>query len=186
MNPDTTRHMNWEGGVDLVACTEADLPMPNVIVHLARRVTTPAGSAPAGMVLWQPDPDAPPALMGFVSPDPKVAAYFGPAIFAGTPFEKAPAIEAGIRIAEESPGVVSAHVNLPGYIFDVTLRGLGPVRVANRAPSDATPFHQQTLEAEPSSVELKVNGAKIPVIVPRIGISGGPAAVWAPAGIYSR
>jgi hypothetical protein len=61
--------MSWEGGVDLVAATTEGLAMPNVLIHVARMVHTPAGSAPSGMVLYQPDPAAPPAVIGFVSHD---------------------------------------------------------------------------------------------------------------------
>ncbi|MBK7124259.1 MAG: hypothetical protein IPH68_16660 [Chitinophagaceae bacterium] len=43
--------------------------MPNVIIHLGRMVNTPVGNAASGMILWQPDPNAPPAVMGFVSTD---------------------------------------------------------------------------------------------------------------------
>lgn len=44
--------MAWEGGVDLIAKTSGDLAMPNVIVHVARMVHTPVGSAPAGMLFY--------------------------------------------------------------------------------------------------------------------------------------
>ena len=50
-----TKWMSWEAGVDLVAVTSPDLQMPNVIVHLGRMVNTPVGSAPSGMIFWQPD-----------------------------------------------------------------------------------------------------------------------------------
>ena len=93
-----TNWMSWEGGVDLVAMTAAGLPMPNIIVHVARMVHTPVGSAPAGMILYQPDPKGAPVVMGFVSSDAKLAAYVGPKIFAGTPFEKAPALTGTIEI----------------------------------------------------------------------------------------
>ena len=42
-----SKWMSWEGGVDLVAVTSPDLQMPNVIVHVARMVHTPVGSAPS-------------------------------------------------------------------------------------------------------------------------------------------
>jgi len=41
-----TQWMSWEGGVDLIAVTAPDVAMPNVIVHVARMVHTPVGSAP--------------------------------------------------------------------------------------------------------------------------------------------
>ena len=108
-----TRCMSWEGGVDLVAVTAPGLEMPNVIVHVARMVHTPVGSAPAGIVLWQPDPAAAPVVCGFVSSDPAVAAYFGPNIFAGTPFEHAPALDAKIEITS-GPDSCSARVEVGG------------------------------------------------------------------------
>ena len=53
-----TKWMSWEGGIDLAAVTSPDLQMPNIIVHLARMVNTPVGSAASGMILYQPDPTA--------------------------------------------------------------------------------------------------------------------------------
>lgn len=94
-----TQWMSWEDGVDLVAKTHPELAEPNVIVHVARMVHTPVGSTPAGMVLYQPDPSKVPEIMGFVCEDEKVGAYFGPHIFANTPFENAPILKAKITIA---------------------------------------------------------------------------------------
>jgi hypothetical protein len=180
-----TNWMSWEAGVDLVAATQEGLPMPNVIIHVARMVHTPAGSAPAGMVLYQPDPSAAPAVMGFVSPDAKVAAYFGPAIFAGTPFEQAPVLEAAIEI-ETSADRATARVTVGGHIFEVALTGLAALERINRAPGGMTPFTQDVLEAVAGSVSLKVDGTPVAVTIPPVGISGGAAAVSAPAGIYAR
>ena len=95
-----SKWMSWEGGIDLVAVTSPDLQMPNVIVHLGRMVNTPVGNAPSGMVLWQPDTTGMPAVMGFVSTNAEVGKYFGPNIFAGTPFEEAPALNATIEITD--------------------------------------------------------------------------------------
>src|ERR1700712_574809 len=102
--------MSWEGGVDLVAATAPGLPMPNVIVHVARVVHTPIGSAPAGLLFWQPDPAAPPAIMGFICTSVAIGKYFGPSIFAGTPFENAPVLEAAIAI-EMDGDVGSAKIS---------------------------------------------------------------------------
>ena len=93
-----TKWMSWEAGIDLVAVTSPDLQMPNVIVHLGRMVNTPAGSCPSGMIFWQPDTNANPLVFGFVGTNAKVGAYFGPNIFAGTPFEAAPVLDATIEI----------------------------------------------------------------------------------------
>ncbi|MEI9906438.1 MAG: hypothetical protein WDN06_22960 [Asticcacaulis sp.] len=177
--------MSWEGGVDLVAMTDASLTQPNVIVHLARMVHTPAGSAPSGMVMYQPDAKAPPVVIGFVSADPAVGAYFGPKIFAGTPFEKAPVLDAEIAITEGN-GTAGSTLKAGGHTFEVHFDDLAPVMAADRAAGDPMPFLQRTIEATAGKVTLKVDGKDVALTVPAIGLSGGAAAVWAPAGFYAR
>lgn len=177
--------MSWEGGVDLVACTQAGLAMPNVIVHLARIVHTPVGSAASGMIFFQPDPAAAPLVMGFVSHNPEVGRYFGPKVFAGTPFEQAPVLDARIEI-DVSATHVAASVTAGGHVLRSRLEGLRELGLIQRAPGGMTPFHQQGLEAVASSARLWVDGNEISIIVPPVGISGGPAAVFAPTGIYAR
>lgn len=179
------RWMSWEGGVDLVALTKPGLAMPNVIVHVARIVHTPVGSAPAGMILWQPDPAAAPAVMGFISSDLNVARYFGPNIFAGTPFEQAPALQAAITV-NIAADRVSAKVLVGGITFEVGLSGLAASELINRAPAAMPPFFQQGLEQAAAKAELLVNGEKVSLIIPPVGISGGPAAVYSACGIYAR
>ncbi len=177
--------MSWEGGVDLVACTQAGLAMPNVIVHLARIVHTPVGSAASGMIFFQPDPAAAPLVMGFVSHNPEVGRYFGPKIFAGTPFEQAPVLDARIEI-DVSAAHVAATVTAGGHVVRTRLEGLRELGLIQRAPGGMAPFHQQGLEAVASSARLWVDGNEVSIIVPPVGISGGPAAVFAPTGIYAR
>lgn len=177
--------MSWEGGVDLVALTKPGLPMPNVIVHVARLVHTPVGSAPAGMILWQPDPSAAPVVMGFISSDLTVARYFGPHIFAGTPFEQAPVLQATINV-NIAADAVSAKVVVGGTTFEVRLSGLAASELINRTPSAMPPFFQQGLEQAAAKAELLVNGQTLSLIVPPVGISGGPAAVHSACGIYAR
>ena len=179
------RWMSWEGGVDLVACTRPGLAMPNVIVHVARIVHTPVGSAAAGMVFYQPDPAGAPLVMGFVSPAAEVGRYFGPKIFAGTPFEHAPVLDARIDI-EIAATHVGATVTAGGHVLRTRLEKPGALSLVQRAPGGMTPFHQQGLEAVAAGAKLWVDGQEIPVIVPPVGISGGPAAVFAPAGLYAR
>lgn len=159
--------------------------MPNVIVHVARMVHTPAGSAPSGMIFWQPDPSAPPLAFGFVSTDPAVGAYFGKHIFAGTPFENAPVIQADIRICT-SADEAAARVEIPGFLFETRLCGLGGHTLVQREPSPAAPFFQQGLEAAATCASLKVNGEEIDLFLPPMGITGGPPAVSAPCGTYAR
>lgn len=177
--------MSWEGGVDLVVATQSGLPMPNVIVHVARMVHTPVGSAPAGLVMYQPDPARPPMAMGFVSPDPKVGAYFGANIFAGTPFEKAPVLKAQIEIFHDLNSC-GAQVVIGDITLRTTLSGLKPLELVHRQPAPMTPFTQQGIEAPATTAKLSVNGKEIAIMVPPVGISGGPAAVWSPMGLYAR
>lgn len=177
--------MSWEGGVDLVALTKEGLEMPNVIVHVARMVHTPVGSAPSGILFWQPDVSAPPQVFGFVSTDATVGAYFGKHIFAGTPFENAPVIAADIRICT-SAEQASAYVAVPGFVFESTLSGLGETTLIHRGPLPTAPFHQQGLEAAASKASLKVNGTEVALIIPPVGMTGGPCAVLAACGLYAR
>jgi hypothetical protein len=177
--------MSWEGGVDLVAMTKPGLSMPNVILHTARMVHTPIGSAPSGMVCWQPDPAGAPAVLGFVSTDPKLAAWFGPNIFAGTPFEKAPAHQAKIEIGVGNDRVTS-RIEVAGHVFEVSMSGLSPLELVHRAAGSPMPFAQQGPEAKAAKAELKVNGKPVAITVPALAMGGGPGACWAPTGVYAR
>ena len=177
--------MSWEGGVDLIAKTSGGIEMPNIIVHVARMVHTPVGSAPGGMLFWQPDPAVAPLVFGFVSNNPDVADYFGKHIFAGTPFENAPSIVGQILI-EISEGQASARVEIPGFIFESHLSDFADQTMIQREPSAMSPFYQQGLEAAAGHACLKVNGAKIDLTIPPVGITGGPCAVLARCGLYAR
>lgn len=177
--------MSWEGGVDLVACTAPSLAMPNVIVHVARLVHTPRGSAASGMVLFQPDPSAAPAVMGFVSADAQVGAYFGPKIFAGTPFETAPVLPAQIDIALEADAI-GARVRVGGHVLRTRLSRFSAPALVHRAPAPMTPFWQQGIERAATVAQFWVDDHEVPLIVPPLGITGGPAAVHASCGLYAR
>lgn len=180
-----TQWMSWEGGVDLVAVTSPDLQMPNVIIHLGRMVHTPVGSAPSGMIFWQPDTNAAPEVFGFVGTDAKVGGYFGPNIFAGTPFEQAPVLNASIEITIGKDKATSKCV-VGNYTFEVELTDFSDPYLINRQPAAMPPFYQQGVEIHAKKVSLKVNGKAISIIVPPVGISGGPASVVSPAGVYAR
>ena len=177
--------MSWEGGVDLIAKTSADLEMPNVIVHVARMVHTPVGSAPSGMIFWQPDPAAAPLAFGFVSSDAAVAAYFANHIFVGTPFQGAPAILGKVTI-DISADHASARVEIPGFVFESHLSDFSPPAMIHRDPLPTAPFYQQGLEAAAGHACLKVNGTKVALVIPPVGITGGPCAVVAACGLYAR
>jgi hypothetical protein len=182
--------MSWEGGVDLTAVTVAGLSMPNVIVHVARMVHTPVGSAPAGMIFYQPDPKGPPVVMGFVSTNEKVGQYFGPNIFKGTPFENAPVLVGSIEITTDLDNTqgasVTSIVKAGPITLSARLSGLKAMELINREPMAMPPFHQQGLEASAQQAVLRVNGEPVSIIIPPTGISGGPAAVWSASGIYAR
>ncbi len=180
-----TKWMSWEGGIDLVAVTSPDLQMPNVIVHLGRMVNTPAGNAASGMILWQPDPTGLPAVMGFVSTDKTVGEYFGPNIFAGTPFEQAPVLIATISIDISADKAVSTCV-VGGYTFEVVLSDFSEPYLIDRKPAAMPPFYQQGVEIHAKKASLKINGEEIKLIIPPFGISGGPASVVSPNGVYAR
>ena len=178
--------MSWEGGVDLVALTRPGLAMPNVIVHVARQVHTPAGSAPSGIIFWQPDPAQPPTVMGFVShDDAKVGPYFGPNIFADTPFQNAPVLRAQIEI-ETGADFVASKVTVGAHVFRTRLSGLQPATLVHRSPAPMSPFWQQGVEAVPTGAQLWANDEEISILLPPASITAGPAAVSAPCGIYAR
>jgi hypothetical protein len=180
-----SKWMSWEGGVDLVAVTSPDLQMPNVIIHLGRMVNTPVGNAPSGMILWQPDPAGMPAVFGFVGTDAKVGAYFGPNIFAGTPFEAAPVLNATIDIQIDAASAYAKCV-VGDYTFEVEMSDFSEPYLINRAPAAMPPFYQQGVEIHARKATLKVNGQSINIIIPPVGISGGPASVVSPNGVYAR
>lgn len=180
-----TKWMSWESGVDLVAVTKPDLQMPNVIIHLGRMVNTPVGNAPSGMIFWQPDTNANPLVFGFVGTDATVGAYFGPNIFAGTPFEAAPVLDASIdiTIGESS---ATAKCICGEFTFEVEMSDFSDPYLINREPAAMPPFYQQGVEIHARKASLKVNGESINIIIPPVGISGGPASVVSPNGVYAR
>ncbi len=180
-----TKWMSWEGGIDLVAVTSPDLQMPNVIVHLGRMVNTPVGNAPSGMIFWQPDPNALPAVMGFVSTNSTVGGYFGPNIFADTPFEQAPVLNAQIEINITETTAYSKCV-VGSFTFEVEMSDFSAPYLINREPSAMPPFYQQGVEISCGKTVLKVNGEVINIIIPPVGITGGPASVVSPNGVYAR
>jgi hypothetical protein len=175
--------MSWEGGVDLVALSNENMPMPNVIVHIARMVHTPVGSAASGMILL-PDESGMPKVMGFVSTNKVVGDYFGNNIFAGTPFESAPTIVGEISVEIDYPNLAKVTVKIEGYEIVSELSDLGEmIRVSRQSPN--LPFHDDSIEAKAWKTKLTVNGEEVSIIVPPTGMSGGPAAVYSATGFYS-
>lgn len=184
-NPNVTQWMSWEGGVDVVGVTDKNLKMPNVIFHVANMVNTPVGNAPSGMVLYQPDSTKPPVVMGFVSTKKEVGAYFGPNIFAGTPFEKAPVLDATFDIKYNVNGA-TAKLVVGGHTFEATFSELGKPTLINRAFGSPMPFYQQGVEQAVGKAILKMDGKEITLTVPPVGLAGGAGAVVSPNGVYAR
>lgn len=183
-NMSVSKWMSWEGGVDLVALSNENMPMPNVIVHIARMVHTPVGSAPSGMILL-PDETGMPKVMGFVSTNQTVGDYFGKNIFAGTPFEFAPTIIGEIYVETDYPRIAKVQVKIEGYIIVCELSDLDELNRVNRQ-SPNLPFHDDSLEAKALKTKLTVNGEDFSIVIPPVGMSGGPAAVYSACGFYSR
>jgi hypothetical protein len=177
--------ISWLDGIDLHATTSADIQSPNVIVHLGRTVNTPVGNAPAGMILWQPDPSVMPAVTGFVCSDKVVAKYIGSNIFADTPFEHAPILSASINVNIYSDKAISSCI-VGGYHFEVEMNEFSAPYMVYRQPASMPPFWQQGIEISCGKTVLKINGEIINIIVPPVGITGGPASVVKPNGIYAR
>lgn len=169
--------MSWEGGVDLVGMTTEGLAAPNVIVHVGRVVHTPAGSCAAGLIFWQPDASEPPVLAGFFAADPTVGAYFGPSLFAGTPFENVPVMRAKVEV-EIGAATGSARIEAGGHVFETRLAKLGPAVLIHREPG-AQPFWQQGIEQAAGEATLRIDG----VAVALVSCAG---SVVAPCGVYAR
>lgn len=177
--------MSWENGVDLVASTAVNGP-PNVIVHVARTVHTPLGSASAGMIFFQPDPQETPNFMGFVSDNLAVGSYFGPNIFRDTPFEAAPYLPASFEWLGEGNGSIGVKVSIDGFVIESSLSQLSPLQLVSREAGSPLPFAQQGLEAKAEKASLRINDVKIEIFEPGGSMTGGPNAVWAPCGLYAR
>jgi hypothetical protein len=179
--------MSWEGGVDLAGSTIPGSTQPNIIVHVARLVHTPVGSAPSGMILFQPDLAKAPLFMGFISTDLQVGNYFAPKVFTDTPFEAAPTLLAKIIIdTAHLPDAVSAHILIDGYEIEAELSNFESLVSIDRSIGSPLPFSQQGLEAAATNVSLKINGNSIDTHLLPTSITGGASAVWSPTGIYAR
>jgi len=179
-----TKWMSWQGGVDLAAGYEGK-EGSMILVHVAAMVHTPVGSAPSGMVLLQENAGEAPSLMGFISTKQEVADYFGPNVFAGTPFENAPGLVADIEVSQ-SVDSCSARVVVNGTELSVTMDNLAGAKRVSREANENAPFAQQVLERAAGNTSLTVNGESIAIAIPPQGASGEPVSAFTPAGIYSR
>ena len=123
--------------------------------------------------------------MGFVSTNPSVAAYFGPNIFAGTPFENAPVLDATIAVTQ-STNSCSADITIGDTRIQVTMDQLGNIIRANRDIGEQSPFAQQTLERAAGTSTLTINGQPAAIVIPDAPDGAAPSAAFTPSGIYSR
>jgi hypothetical protein len=181
-----TQWMCWEGALHLSATTRPGFDAPNLLLHVARLVITPVGSAAAGLLSWSPEPGRPPALAGFLCMDALVGSYFAPKIWAGTPYEKSPVLPGQIAFATKLPHAASARVQVAGHVFEVALDAIAPQQLVQRAPGHPLPFAQQGIEAAAGAVALRVNGVELRATVAKTGAFGGPGAAWSATGIYAR
>jgi len=179
-----TAWMSWEDGVDVACMTKPGLSGPDLILHVARIVHTPVGSAASGLVVYQPEPGTATGVMGFVCDKPDVGAYFGPHIFAGTPFENAPVLPATITV-DITAERAHSRIEVGGHVFTVTLSGLLPTQLVSRAPG-AMPFHQQGVESIATNVVVTIDGKPVSVLVGPAEAVHGASAVYGATGIYAR
>ena len=70
--------------------------------------------------------------------------------------------------------------------FEIEMSDFSDPYLINREPAAMPPFHQQGVEIHAKKATLKVNGETINIIIPPVGISGGPASVVSPNGVYAR
>ncbi|MCP5536387.1 MAG: hypothetical protein H7A51_09160 [Akkermansiaceae bacterium] len=184
MSNNVSQWMSWDSGVDLAAQIDGN-EGSMILVHVAAMVHTPVGSAPSGMVMIQESADAAPSVIGFVSSNPSVGAYFGPNIFAGTPFEHAPVLDASIEV-NKGVGSCSATVTIGGTVIKVVMDQLGDTIRANRAAGEHSPFAQQALERAAGNASVTINGEAKMITIPPAAEGAPPSAAFTPAGIYSR
>lgn len=181
-----TQWMCWEGALRVAAVTRAGFEEPNLVLHAARLVITPVGSAAAGLIYWRPEPNRPPALFGFLCMDALVGSYFAPKIWAGTEYEQAPVLPGQITFATKLPHAASVRVQVGGHVFEVALDALGPQQIVQRGSGHPLPFAQQGVEAAAGAVALRVNGQELQARIPKSGIHGGPGASWSACGVLAR
>ena len=156
------------------------------MLHVARMVSTPVGSASAGWIEWSPEPGRPPALFGFLCMDALVGSYFAPKIWAGTKLEKAPVVSGQISFATKLPHAASTRIQVGGHVFEVALDALAPQQLVQRAVGHPMPFAQQGVEAAAGTVALKVNGQVVTAGVAKHSTLGGAGATWSACGVFAR
>ena len=102
----------------------------------------------------------------------------GPTLFAGTPFEKAPVLQATISTTIEANGG-SARIQVAGHLLETNLGSLAPQVLVDRAPGGMAPFRTQGVERQAGSGTLRIDGQDIALV----NLSG---SLVSPAGVYGR
>lgn len=179
-----TKWMSWANGVDLGAQFQGKEDSI-IIIHVAAMVHTPVGSAPSGMILVQESSDQAPSIMAFISENLKVANYFGPNVFADTPFENAPALEARISVTHNEHSC-AADITIGETSIQVTMDHLAHTTRASRQPNEENPFTQHVLERPTNSATLCINGETQNIVIPPSPENNPPSSAFTPTGIYSR
>lgn len=177
--------MSWQDCLGLTAITSTDYSNPNFVIKLGRMVNTQIGNAPSGLIFWQPNPPIMPAVMGFICNDKDVGRYFGPQIFAGTPFEHAPILQGSIQVLLDSKSA-TATCNVGGFRFELEMTDFSTPCLFNRQPEPMTPFHQMGIELSCAKTVLRINDEAVDIIVPPVGMTGGPGSFISPIGMYGR
>ena len=172
----------WYDGVDAMLKPGPDSPLPNVLIHTARIVSTPMGLCKAGMILVNPQNKAMPDFVGFVAEDVEMGRYFGPRIFKGTPFENAPVHQAEMVFGIDYPNTVTVSVTAAGHVIELELSRFDAAQYYHRPP--AMPFTQDVIEAQAHKAVFRFDGKVIPGELPQTGLAGGLPACYAPAGLY--
>lgn len=172
----------WLDGIDAMLKPTPDSPLPNVLVHTARVVSTPMGICKAGMILINPENKEMPDFVGFVAEDVELGQYFGPKIFKGTPFEGAPVHQAEMNFEIDFPGKVVCTVKAAGHTIELELSEFDNAQYYHRPPG--MPFTQNVIEACAHKAVFKFDGNVIPGELPPEGMAGGLPACYAPTGLY--
>ena len=94
-------------------------------------------------------------------------------------------MEGSINIEITADNAIATCV-VSGYTFEVEMTDFTTPYLIDRQPSAMPPFHQQGVEIHAQKVSVKINGEVINIIVPPVGITGGPASVISPNGVYAR
>lgn len=176
--------LSWEYGVDITASTAENGHQPNLVIHAARRVFTPAGSGATGLILFTPPRASEPAWRYVVAENVEVGRYCATQVFAGTPFENAE-VCGGEIVVEERGAHVEVRIKVAAVEVEARLENLGALQQVMR-PCGVLPYAQNQLEAAAQNVALRLDGREQPLYLPPGVAEVASPALWKPCGHYSR